>query len=75
MANSKPIGACSGCRTTWTGLRVSHCGACHHTFTTPANFDRHRRGFRCTQPNLVGLVRKNRKWMMPGKPDTEQDVE
>lgn len=49
--------------------------ACHHTFTTPANFDRHRRGFRCTQPNEVGLVRKNGKWMMPGKLDTEQDVE
>jgi hypothetical protein len=54
---------CSGCDTTWVGLSIAHCGACHETFSTVANFDTHRprpqegllRG-RCLDP--AGLKRK-----------------
>jgi hypothetical protein len=57
------------------GGKAAHCTACHETFTTPANFDRHRRGpdnnRRCLDPSEVGLVRVARKdyaaWSMPGR--------
>ena len=48
------------CGARWTGLRVAHCSVCHRTFTTVANFDRHRRGGRCVDPASVDMVRNGR---------------
>ena len=71
---------CRHCATTWTGLRIAHCAECHATFTTPANFDRHRAGRKvngrslpsgeCHSPDVCGLVLNERgQWSMPGRPD------
>lgn len=57
------------------GGKAAHCTVCHETFTTAANFDRHRRGQAatrvCLDPASVGLVRVQRKgfpaWSMPGR--------
>jgi hypothetical protein len=67
---------CRHCDTTWTGLVIAHCGECHATFTTPANFDRHRAGSKdkrheqgvCSDPSARGLVLNPRgQWAMPGR--------
>lgn len=70
---------CRHCSTTWTGLKIAHCATCHRTFTTPANFDRHRAGIRengrtvvqpgeCHDPALNGLVLNDRgQWAAPGR--------
>lgn len=63
MANCRcPIGS---------GLKTAHCTVCHNTFTTPGNFDRHRRGGQCLAPENVGLVSSRRPWgsiwHMPGR--------
>ena len=48
---------CPGCSTTWTGLRIAHCGACHQTFSCVAHFDSHRAPNRgqgtCKAPSSV----------------------
>lgn len=45
---------CSGCTTTWSGLNICHCSACHRTFTILRWFDAHRaNGGACADP--VGL--------------------
>ncbi len=71
---------CRHCDTTWTGLRIAHCAKCHRTFTTPANFDKHRAGSRtlsvvageCHDPSLNGLVENDRgQWAAPGRDDVE----
>jgi hypothetical protein len=36
--------ACKRCDTTWTGLRIEHCPACHQTFTGSTSGDMHRTG-------------------------------
>lgn len=62
---------CAPCGATWGGLRIAHCAACHRTFTTPANFDKHRAGRRqpsnvvvgtgtCARPVDIGLVENAR---------------
>lgn len=38
---------CRKCNREWTGLKMAHCGACHETFSTPANFDKHRDRGKC----------------------------
>jgi hypothetical protein len=69
---------CGGCDTRWGGFRTAHCGACHETFTTPANFDLHRAGSKdkrhdqgeCSDPATRGLVINERgPWAMPGRED------
>lgn len=66
-----------GCRcgAAWGGLVTSHCGACHHTFTTVGNFDRHRRDGGCLVPTECGFEVKQRAgytaWGMPGREDDE----
>ena len=63
---------CSRCDARWSGLRMAHCAApgCCATFSTVANFDRHRRGGRCVPPADAGLVPDSRGvWRMPGQPD------
>ena len=34
--------SCDECGRGWTGLKECHCGSCHQSFSTEANFDRHR---------------------------------
>lgn len=65
-----------GCGRRWTGFKTAHCTGCHETFTTVANFDRHRAGPHsdvnpryCRPPQDVGLVDAGRVypcWMQPG---------
>lgn len=60
-----------GCGAGWTGERMAHCGACHATFTTVGNFDKHRRGGSgCREPREAGLVGRERTtgvvWSSPG---------
>ncbi len=38
------------------GWSPAHCAACHETFTTVNNFDRHRRNGHCADPAAVALV-------------------
>lgn len=64
------------CGARWTGTRMAHCGACHATFTTVGNFDRHRRGGRgCREPAEAGLVGRETptgvRWHAPGVDDRE----
>lgn len=54
------LARCGGCTTTWTGGGIAHCARCHRTFTTVANFDRHRAGGQCADPASRGLVRNGR---------------
>lgn len=75
---------CKSCAKTWTGLRIAHCALCHQTFTTPANFDRHRAGRKthgvklaageCHAGDVCGLVLNDRgQWAMPGR-ETEAEA-
>lgn len=66
---------CPKCPAEWTGLKAAHCAACHITFSTPGNFDRHRPG-ECLPPESVGLVvlRKYENtsvWGQPGRDDAD----
>lgn len=58
------------CGSSWGGLRTAHCGACHETFTTVGNFDKHRRNGKCAAPTKVGLVADaNGRWTAAGAND------
>lgn len=59
----------AGCRcgAEWPGTRISHCSACHHTFSSVVTFDAHRRRDaersgpsnyvgRCVDPRDAGLT-------------------
>jgi hypothetical protein len=46
----------SECPTLPQNTAVSHCGACHETFSTVRNFDRHRVNFECVDPATKGLI-------------------
>ncbi len=49
--------ACGRCHAHWAGSSTAHCGAdCHHTFTSPRSFDKHRFDGECRPPATVGLV-------------------
>jgi hypothetical protein len=61
------VNGCSGCPASWASMRAAHCAGCHLTFSTVANFDRHRRNFVCIGPEDAGLVRDDRGvWKQPG---------
>lgn len=79
VGNGKPVNLphrC-GCGVRWSGYKTAHCCACHETFSTVSNFDRHRQGPHsdvrprfCVSPESVGLVdagRAYRCWAMPGR--------
>ena len=61
------------CGARWGGFKTSHCLACHFTFSTVANFDRHQRNGECIDPSEVGLVLAPRAgywvWQQPGDPE------
>lgn len=51
---------CGGCPARWGAFGAAHCAACHVTFSTAGNFDRHRASFECREPASVGLVLNER---------------
>jgi hypothetical protein len=74
---------CGKCAARWGGLTTAHCSACHRTFTTVANFDRHRAGSHapgirhCLDPATVGFVDAGREypcWGRPGRTEVGCDV-
>jgi len=47
------------CGASWSGTGLSHCGACHLTFTNLAAFDRHRKpklDGGCYYPGKINMV-------------------
>lgn len=69
---------CGRCPARWSGSNIAHCAECHRTFTTVANFDRHRAGSKdrafdqgeCSDPSERGLVLNDRgQWAAPGRED------
>lgn len=56
---------CSRCHATWSGANIAHCAGCCETFSTVANFDRHRQDFACVPPASVGLEVRDGLWRMP----------
>lgn len=64
------------CGATWpdSALNVSHCSACHVTFSSPSAFDKHRVGGKCKTPEDLGLVQGQRNydcWSYPPRIDGE----
>lgn len=54
-----------------SGLKTAYCTSCDETFSTPNNFDRHRRDGGCRPPASVGLVlADNGRWQMPGREES-----
>lgn len=71
-----PAYTCGGCRNTWTGLAMAHCSACHQTFGSVNQFDRHRsqvgtRGTCLSPPTIVDtkgnrvMFYRNGAWRSP----------
>lgn len=52
------MGSCSGCPKTWTGLKISHCGRCHETFSVIQHFDSHRVPLRLKGNSHSGSMNK-----------------
>lgn len=44
---------CGGCQSTWGGLKICHCSACHRTFSVLLHFDAHRVRGKCQDPALM----------------------
>lgn len=56
----------SECPTPPQNTAVCHCGSCHETFSTVANFDRHRVNFECVDPATKGMRLDSRgRWRQP----------
>ena len=61
---------CNGCDKRWGGQLTCHCAACHETFTTVSNFDKHRHYEKCKPPQSRGLVVGARGlWCQPREDD------
>ena len=52
----------SECPTLTPNTITSHCGACHETFSTVRNFDRHRVNFQCVDPATKGMHLSHGRW-------------
>lgn len=70
---------CCRCSGKWGGLKTAHCSACHNTFSTPGNFDRHRTGTHpggrwCLPPAEVGLVDAGRAYPCWGQPGRDEEL-
>jgi hypothetical protein len=60
---------CRHCDARWGGWGQAHCTACHGTFSTVGNFDRHRKDGECLDPLAVGLQQDaGGLWRLPGTP-------
>lgn len=58
------------CTAGWQPGRKCHCRGCGNNFSTPANFDKHRRNGECVPPDKAGLVMNQRGvYTMPGETD------
>ena len=59
MERNAPSGRrCDDTCTHWTpraGTKTCLCPVCHEVFSTPSNFDRHRKDGWCLRPSSVGL--------------------
>lgn len=56
--------------------RQAHCTVCHATFTTVANFDKHRRNGHCTDPATLGMTANDRGvWRIPMPEDVRERME
>lgn len=67
------MSTCGGCASTWTGHRPAHCGTCHRTFSTVANFDLHRspegeHGMCLSPEDIPHLELRNGMWSSPAMP-------
>lgn len=50
---------CKRCHSTWNReTNIAHCTSCCRTFSTPANFDKHRKEGECVDPATKGLEPK-----------------
>ena len=75
MERNAPSGRrCDSTCTHWTpraGTKTCLCPVCHEVFSTPSNFDRHRKDGWCLLPSSVGLkTNENGVWVgevLPGK--------
>lgn len=56
------------------GTKRCKCTACERYFSTPNNFDRHRRALACVDPETVGLVKTDGIWRLPGRPSDINDA-
>jgi hypothetical protein len=45
--------ACGACDRRWTGTAQAHCARCHNHFSSPRNFDEHRRDGYCRPPSTA----------------------
>lgn len=58
------------CTAGWQPSRKAHCSACGENFSTPGNFDKHRRDGECVTPIKAGLIQNKRGvWTAPGETD------
>ncbi len=55
------------CGKSWTGESRCHCASCHQTFSNVTHFDKHRKSYKCVDPQSVGLELNERNiWTRPG---------
>lgn len=68
--------SCSGCPSVWTANTAAHCSRCHQTFAGVSLFDAHRAQFgergACEDPEVVGLVFRDRMWRRPEMTEEEK---
>lgn len=79
LADTRLPHSCGGCSNRWAGANTAHCGGvrgCHHTFSSPSGFDRHRRNGTCLAPAAAGLVPLDRVgYTAWGSPADEASIE
>jgi hypothetical protein len=72
---------CVKCSAHWGGLKTAHCSVCHQTFSTVANFDRHRAGSHsadtrhCLDTAEVGLIDAGREYPCRGLPGRAEEAD
>ncbi len=55
---------CGNCTSEWTGKTRCHCAACHNTFGGLTSFDKHRRSYKCLNPEDLDLhLNENGIWV------------
>ena len=46
---------CPTCNEIWSGSARCHCTSCHKTFNSLGAFDKHRKAFKCIDPETLGM--------------------
>ena len=49
------MATCSGCDSTWTGLKICHCAGCHISYSVEKWFVKHQVRGKCLPPSAVKL--------------------